>query len=286
MGCARLGSAASRTADRAAEAAVERALESGITFFDTADCYGRGRSERILGKLVRRLRGEVVIATKCGLVRTPATMATALRSSPGLRRAAGTLTGLARERRGYRDYSAAYIERAAEASLRRLNTDYVDVLLLHSPPRSVLVEGSFADILERLRERGAIRAWGVSVRGNGDAAEDALAALRLPGLQCLELELNLCAAWASSSVLPFARERGVGVIARQPFGSGSLLRHPGTARYRTTVAACLQFPIRAAGVAVAIAGMTRPQHVSANVEAALGTVVADNEVARIRDLLC
>jgi aryl-alcohol dehydrogenase-like predicted oxidoreductase len=278
MGCGRLGSSLSRADDRAGRAAVERALELGITFFDTADGYGRGRSERILGAGVRSVRDRVTIATKCGLVRTPSTMAVALRTAGAGR----TLAAIARARRSHREYSPAYVTRAAEASLRRLGSDYIDILLLHSPPRPVLAEAGFVDALERLRARGVVRAWGVSLRGGDDGPGDAQLALALPGLEWLEVELNLCAGWAIDAVLPAARETGISVIARQPFGSGTLFH----ASEPSAVAACLQFPIGVDGVAVTIAGMSRPEHVSENVEAAFGPPVGADEVARLRDVLC
>jgi aryl-alcohol dehydrogenase-like predicted oxidoreductase len=262
MGCARLGSAVSREADRDAERAVERALELGITFFDTADVYGRGRAETILGRAIRRSRADAVIATKCGLLRTPATFFNALRSSPG-----GTAVGILKERRKHREYSPAYIERAVEKSLRRLGRDGIEVLLLHSPPRPVLEDASFMDAFWRLKEAGKVRACGVSVRGGPDGIGDTLAALEISGLDCVELELNICAKDAVATALPAASERGLAVIARQPFASGALLRD-GSGRSPGVVAACLQFALSAPGVSVVIPGMTRPEHVSANIEGA------------------
>jgi aryl-alcohol dehydrogenase-like predicted oxidoreductase len=279
MGCGRLGSAVSHDARRDAEATVERALALGITFFDTADVYGRGRAETILGRVLRRSRTDVVIATKCGLLRTPATMLNAFRSSP-----AGTAVGLLKERRGHREYSPAYVERAVEASLRRLGLDYIEVVLLHSPPRSVLRDATFMEAFWRLKAAGKIGACGVSVRGGTDGVGDTLAAIEISGLDCLELELNVCATDAIGKALPAASERGLAVIARQPFGSGALLRHE-SGKLPGTVAACMQFALGAPGVSVVVAGMTRPEHVSANIVAA-GAPVPEHALDELRAALC
>ena len=280
MGCSRLGSVVSPEASRDAEATVERALALGITFFDVADVYGRGRAETILGRVLRRSRADAVIATKCGLLRTPATVLNALRSSP-----AGTAAGLVTERRGHREYSPAYVERAVEASLRRLGLDHIHVLLLHSPPQSVLKDASFMEAFSRLKAAGKVRACGVSVRSGSDGVGDALAAIEISGLDCLELELNACATDVVGTALPAASERGLAVIARQPFASGALLRHrPG--KLAEVVATCLQFALGAPGVSVVIAGMTRPEHVTANIEAATAAPVAGSALDELRAALC
>jgi aryl-alcohol dehydrogenase-like predicted oxidoreductase len=279
MGCGRLGSAVSHEAERDAEATVERALGKGITFFDTSDVYGRGRAETILGRVLRRSRADVVIATKCGLLRTPATAFNALRSSP-----ARTAVGLLKERRGHREYSPAYVERAVEGSLRRLGLDHLDVLLLHSPPRSIVKDGRFMEAFLRLKEAGKVRACGVSVRGGTEGVGDALAAIESTGLDCLELELNVCATDAITTALPAASERGLAVIARQPFASGALLRGASD-QSPEVVAACLQFALTAPGVSVVVAGMTRPDHVGANVEAAAARF-PERIVDELRAALC
>jgi aryl-alcohol dehydrogenase-like predicted oxidoreductase len=258
---------------------VEQAVESGITFFDTADCYGQGRAEAILGRVLKRAGAEAVVATKCGLIRTPATAWNALRSAP--RR---TVTGLLRQRRGHREYSPGYVHRAAEASLRRLGRDRLDILLLHSPSRPVIDDAAFVETLEGLKSEGRIRAWGISVRGDGEGADDALRALELPGIGCVEIEVNVCNAASIDRVLRTAVERGAGVIARQPFASGALLERAAE-RQSETAAACLQFVLGLDGVSVVIPGMTRPEHVRANAGAAANRLPVET-VEEIRRALC
>ena len=119
--------------------AIQRAVELGVTLFDTADAYGTGHSEEILGKALRERRKDVVIATKGGFVYD---------------REQRALTG--------QDYSPRYLRWALEASLRRLGTDYVDLYQLHTgsiPPEAV--EPAF-DELERLKQEGKLLCYGWS----------------------------------------------------------------------------------------------------------------------------
>ena len=119
--------------------AIRRAADLGVTLFDTADAYGTGHSEEVLGKALRGIRAEAVIATKGGFTYD---------------RAARALTG--------QDFSPAYIRRALEASLSRLGTDYVDLYQLHTGniPQEA-VEPVFAQ-MERLKAEGKLRAYGWS----------------------------------------------------------------------------------------------------------------------------
>lgn len=288
MGCSRLGAFWQGRDDRAGLAAIEVALEKGITFFDTADSYGRGRSERLLGRAVRSQRERLTIATKCGLIKMPAALRNAVSAELSPRGGVGSFRSAARAVRAGRTYSATYIRRAAESSLRRLGTAYVDVFMLHSPPVEALVDPELVEAMESLKRRGLIRVWGISA---GDEAT-ALRALALPGVGALQVEVNLCHPHAISEVVPRAVEQGVAVIARQPFGSGKLLR-PGETHEakgaRPTpseiIAASLHFPLTAPGVATVIAGMSRPQHVERNVRAA-GAVISPSDIERVRTRIC
>jgi aryl-alcohol dehydrogenase-like predicted oxidoreductase len=120
--------------------AIGRALELGINFFDTADAYGTGHSEEILGKALRGRRHEAVIATKFGFTHDARTRNVFSRT----------------------DLSPAYIRRACEASLRRLGTDYIDLYQIHAGGMNVAEFDSVIETLERLRDEGRIRAYGWS----------------------------------------------------------------------------------------------------------------------------
>ena len=124
--------------DAESRRAIHRGLDLGVTLFDTADVYGAGHSERVLGEALRGRRHEVVIASKFGNVFDEATK---------------QITGA--------DASPAYIQRACEASLRRLQTDYLDLLQMHidQPPETV---PDVLDTLEALVSAGKIRGYGWS----------------------------------------------------------------------------------------------------------------------------
>jgi aryl-alcohol dehydrogenase-like predicted oxidoreductase len=265
MGCARLGAIWQGWYVSDAEKAVSLALGAGINFFDTADVYGRGRSERILGSALRGVRDEIVIATKCGLVRTPSTLLNASLDARSVSGHEGLRSSGRRLLKTRRRYAPGYIARAALSSLRRLKTDRIDLFLLHSPPRDVLLDEEVVDAMARLRQDGTIRFWGISARND----DEALIALDMPGIDCLEVELNVCHRQPSTNLIPEAASRGVAVIARQPFASGRLVSGPLPAglTMETVVAGCLQFAAGVPGVATVIAGMSRPNHVDRNVAA-------------------
>ncbi len=249
MGCARLGSSLWQgRSDAAGRASVALAVDLGVSFFDTADVYGRGRSERLLGETLRGRRAAVVMATKCGLIRTPG------------------------------------------------RTDYIDILLLHSPPSEILIQDWLPELFHMLRERGEIRCWGVSARTD----EDALSALEIAGIGCLEIPLNLCRAAALDKVIPKAASGGIAVIIRQPFASGALLPQRNSLEEAGsdkdlasgpdsgvfTPRACLQFVLQAPGVSTVIPGMTRPEHVRQNVAFANSQPLSRDEIQSIRDRIC
>ena len=116
--------------------AVRKALDVGMTFFDTADHYGAGHSEGILGKALAGQRDKVVIASKGGILSDPSKQ----------------------------DFSAAHLATALEASLRRLRTDAIDLYFLHNPTADDMRRGECFEVMRRLKADGKIRSWGVSVR--------------------------------------------------------------------------------------------------------------------------
>jgi aryl-alcohol dehydrogenase-like predicted oxidoreductase len=278
MGCSRLGSIWQGRSELESHAALVEALDSGINYFDTADVYGRGRSEKILGRTLGRHRERIVIASKCGFIRTPTAAFNAMLSDrrlPTLQRSLGLL-------RTRRCYSSEYLARAVESTLRRLRTDYLDVLMLHSPPTSVLLSERIPAVLDALKEAGKIRFWGISAR----SVSDGLIALQMDGIDCLQIELNACDSTARRELLPQARQGGVAVVARQPFGSGDLLARASRAGMDRdlAVAACLRFALEIEGIASVIAGMSRPEHVAQNVRAIDERPVARSDLEQLQDL--
>jgi aryl-alcohol dehydrogenase-like predicted oxidoreductase len=181
------------TFDDESLAAIRRARELGVTFFDTADSYGFGRSESLLGIVLARYRQEVVIATKVGVVRT---------SSGELRK----------------NFSRQHIFHAVDGSLKRLRSDYIDLYQMHNPTIDELARGEIQDLMERLQDAGKIRFWGVSI----STPEEGLEIVRRGWGHALQVLYNVLNQAPASELFPAAKEKGYGIIARVPLASGLL----------------------------------------------------------------
>ncbi|MBA3944072.1 MAG: aldo/keto reductase [Herpetosiphonaceae bacterium] len=240
-------------------ALVERAVDLGITLFDTAPDYRH--SEELLGRALRSHRRDVVLATKCG------------RLQPW-----NGYDWIVRE-----DWSAEGIVATVDESLRRLQTDYLDVVQLHSPPRWVLDDGAAIQGLVRAQEAGKIRHLGVSADG-----DDARRALELGVFATLQTSYSILQQAPGDDVLPAAAEQGLGLIIKQPIANGiPLLRqrpsHPDWS-WKWDIAQQLDWQVMGAEenrlqfalrwvlanplVSSAIVGTTRLEHLLANVVAA------------------
>ena len=226
IGCARLGGVFQDSDSAQLTGLLRQAYDAGITFFDTADMYTQGDSERLLGAALREVRDRVIIATKFGYC-LPARKQLAQRIKPLIkpivRRLGLTSKQLHSHVRGsvtQQDFSAGYIRHAVEASLRRLRTDYIDVYQLHDPPLDVLRRGDFVEPLEQLRSQGKIRYWGVA----SQRSDDVLDALDQPGLDSIQVGLSALEQSALDTTIPRAAALGAAVIARQVYASGLLTR--------------------------------------------------------------
>jgi aryl-alcohol dehydrogenase-like predicted oxidoreductase len=122
------------------------------------------------------------------------------------------------------DFSPAYLRRAIEGSLRRLATDHLDLFQLHSPAESAVRAAEWVHVLESLKREGKIRWYGVAC----DTAEAALAALDVQGVSSLQIPMSLLEHAIADTVLPRARERKVGVIAREILANGLLVKDAST----------------------------------------------------------
>jgi aryl-alcohol dehydrogenase-like predicted oxidoreductase len=224
LGCARIGGMFQQDPG-AFVRLLQRARDAAITFFDTADMYSQGESESLIGKALAGRRDRIVIATKAGYC-LPARRKLLSRVKPLLRPIIKRL-GLRRDKlssamRGSisQDFSPKYLESALDGSLRRLRTDYVDLLQLHSPPREVIERGEWLPALERLQRAGKIRHYGIAV----DSVEAGLAALAYPGVVSLQFQLSLLNQEATETLLPRARAQRVGFIARECLANGLLVK--------------------------------------------------------------
>jgi aryl-alcohol dehydrogenase-like predicted oxidoreductase len=182
-----------RTSDDESLAAIRRARDLGVNFFDTADSYGFGRSESLLGIVLSRTRQEVVLATKVGVVRG----------------AAGELR---------KDFSRAHIFHAVDGSLKRLRTDYIDLYQVHNPTIEELRREEIQEAMEMLQDAGKIRFWGVSV----STAEEGLEIVQRGWAHALQVLYNVLNQAPARELFPAAKEKGYGVIARVPLASGLL----------------------------------------------------------------
>ncbi|MBW8848632.1 MAG: aldo/keto reductase [Burkholderiales bacterium] len=178
------------TDDGAAMAALHRALDRGVNFFDTADVYGDGHSERLLARLKRERPGDAFfVATKAGR-----------RLNPHVAE-------------GYRDLRP-FIER----SLKNLETEAIDLLQLHCPPPAVYTMLEVFAALDDLVREGKLRHYGVSV----ERIDEAMAALQHPAVQSVQIIYNLFRQRPAEVFLPAAQAAQVGVLARLPLSSGML----------------------------------------------------------------
>ena len=179
------------TYDRESVAAIHRALELGVTFFDTADMYGDGRSERLLGETLAGLGSRVVIATKGGY---------------------DVARGLVK------DFSRAHLESAVQTSLRRLKVDIIDLYQLHNPAIELLQQGDVFEIVEDFQRRGLIRHYGVSVSDEASAR----AVLARGTAATLQLVHNLVRPHLLQAITPEVERAGIGIIVRTPIEYGIL----------------------------------------------------------------
>ena len=172
-------------------AALHRALDLGVNFFDTADVYGDGHSEKLLAKLRKERRESFYVATKVGR-----------RSDPHV---ASSYT---------RENLTAFVER----SLRNLEVEAIDLLQLHCPPTAVFYMPETFAALDELVQAGKLRYYGVSV----EKVEEALKAIEYPNVQSVQIVFNLFRQRPMDLFFGEAQRRKVGILARLPLSSGML----------------------------------------------------------------
>jgi aryl-alcohol dehydrogenase-like predicted oxidoreductase len=190
LGAWQLGADWGLVEEKDALATLHAALESGVNFIDTADVYGDGRSEQVIGQLLREHGGPLTVATKMGR-RLP--------QEP-------------------ENYSAAHFREWTDRSRRNLGVETLDLVQLHCPPDPVFSSEAVYDALDALVASGAIAAYGVSV----ETCEQALAAIARPHVASVQIILNAFRLKPLAEVLPAAQAAGVGIIARVPLASGLL----------------------------------------------------------------
>ena len=179
------GNSYGSTDDAESQRAIRRAFELGCNFFDTADVYGHGHSEELLGAALHEVRDQVIIATKAG---------------------------------GGGDFTPGYLRFAVERSLERLRTDRIDLLQLHNPAINLISAVETYEPLEKMKREGLIRFYGVSVH----PPEEGLAAVHASLPDTVQIVYNLARREAEDTFLATAQAANVGVVAREPLANGFL----------------------------------------------------------------
>jgi aryl-alcohol dehydrogenase-like predicted oxidoreductase len=185
-----IGGAWGKLDDREALKAMDKAMDAGVNFFDTADVYGDGHSEELLAKSVKG-KASIQIATKF------------CRSA---------------DIHDPRTYSMDSVRAFCENSLRRLGREAIDLYQIHCPPLEILKEGSVFEVLEKLKEEGKIRYYGVSV----ETVEEGIFCLEHTKASSLQVIFNLLRQKPLEKLFPMAMEKDVGILARVPLASGLL----------------------------------------------------------------
>jgi aryl-alcohol dehydrogenase-like predicted oxidoreductase len=177
--------------DQESLAALQAALDGGVNFFDTADVYGDGRSERLMAKLKKERQEKFYIATKAGR-RLPSQTA--------------------------EGYNHANLTAWVERSLRNLDTDAIDLLQLHCPPTGVYYMPEVFGSLDELVRAGKLRHYGVSV----EKVEEAFKAIEFPNVQSVQIIFNIFRQRPADLFFAEAQKKKVGILARVPLASGLL----------------------------------------------------------------
>ena len=292
FGGARIGGLLAQDGGRATSLkTLEAACDAGINFFDTADMYSQGESEILVGKAFRNKRDKVFIATKGGyslprqkrLIQLVKPFAKPIVRALGLRRSVvpASLSGTVSQ-----DFSPGYLREAVNASLRRLQSDHIDLYQLHSPPQDELTGSRLQDalgLLGRLKTEGKIREYGIAL----DSVYDAVHCLDMEGIASLQMPFGLMDLQALDGVFDQVSERQIGIIARGCFGGGALkqslteaelranepqweralqIKRLAEQMQRSALEAALQFALSIEHISVTILGMRTPEHVATNLQ--------------------
>jgi aryl-alcohol dehydrogenase-like predicted oxidoreductase len=251
------------TDDSTVDALLGVALDVGINVIDTAAMYCD--SEEKIGRVLRGKRKEFLLFTKCG-------------------RPSGTRRAEFERRKGDEwetlDWHPASLEQNIEQSLRRLQTDRIDLIQLHSCSQTILLRGEVQEVLHCARQAGKVLHIGYS--GDGPAAEQAI---QSGSFEAVQVSINVADQEALDSTVPLARQLGTGVIAKRPVANGlwRTTSRPERNRFHaywerlkelrydflqgeSAFSTALRFTLTVAGVHTAIVGTTNPYHLRKNAE--------------------
>jgi aryl-alcohol dehydrogenase-like predicted oxidoreductase len=274
------------TDDETSLAAIKKSLDLGCNFFDTADNYGHGHSEELLGQALRGNRDNVVIATKVGgdFYHDPPTM----------------------------NFRPDYIEFALKRSCERLRTRKIDLYQLHNPPLPLLKRPELFQTLEKFRRDGIITNYGVSIHDPREGVE----AIRNGDPAAIQVAFNILRQEAKNELFEVAQQRRVGIIAREPLANSFLagkrtageefplgdIRHHFPREYiaslvkakdklsflesgnRTLAQAAIRFVLDHDEVSVALPGVKTPRQAEEDMQASNVPSLTGEELLRIKFL--
>jgi aryl-alcohol dehydrogenase-like predicted oxidoreductase len=282
------------TDDRESIEALEKAYSLGVTFYDTSDMYGEGRSESLVGQVLKGKNPPGVVATKVGYV--------------------------GHRGKQSKDFSRFHIMAAVEQSLRRLQREAIDLYQLHNPDLADVESGEVFGIMDELVEAGKVRFWGVSVKTR-DSAEVCRRAMAWPSAASIQLVYNLLHRQDLEELEGEIRRRSIGVVSRAPLEYGMLtgkfsqkarfapgdhrntrwkpeefsqqlsqveaLREAFRGKPFSLPQVAIGFALSHPKVSVVICGAKRPSQIEENVAASelLGKVLTETELRRACDLI-
>lgn len=302
LGTGRLASVSGGISRSAAAQLLGTAADCGINLIDTADSYGQGECEKILGQALQGQRSKFIVTTKAGYCFSGL--------SGGLRfikplakkvlkyfKGGKNLAGAVRSNVSRQDFSVTAIRNGVESSLRRLQTDYLDIFLLHTPPLPVMAEQPLWDLLLQLQREGKIRHFGVSSHDPATLGS----ALQRPDVAVVQTPVNPSQT-NQREILTRLQAGQISVVANQIFLSGKLLgAAPATeeAREHASLIARLnalaqqkgislnqlliKYALAQPGVVSVLTGTNSPGHLKQNVADALSSqpILSEAEIVRV-----
>lgn len=191
LGCWGLGGSWTDVTKKNALKIIEDAVNRGVNFLDTADTYGDGESEKIIGKFLQRNSNKIYLSTKIG----------------------GKLKPFLPE-----NYNLKYLESYLDSSLKNLKTDCVDLLQLHCPPKQLIEKYEIHESMNVLIKKGKIKKYGISIF----TIDEAEAAIKFDGVSSIQLVFNIFRQKPIKNILKEASRKKIAIIARGPFASGIL----------------------------------------------------------------
>ena len=191
LGCWAIGSEWGDVSDEDARKTLQTSLDKGVNFFDTADVYGDGRSEKFVGELLKSTSEKIYVATKTGRRLDP-------HNAEG--------------------YNINQIEPFVDRSLLNLGVDAIDLMQLHCPPTEAYSKAETYSMMDQLVQKGKIKYYGVSV----ETVEEAIEAIKYPNIKSVQIIFNIFRQKPAEVFFKEAAKKDIGIIVRVPLASGLL----------------------------------------------------------------